>query len=122
VNSTQAPEDSAQAPPVIPVPGLETARTVGLGVFWLTGLLLLGWPIAAFVAIFVFDAPIRSAADGMMRWSMAGAVWSYPVFWGLGFGLHRSALKRRQAGRPLYWPMLLPFAPILWLTIAFALG
>ncbi len=111
-----------EAPPVIGEGRLQTARSVGTGVFALTGLLLLAWPIAAFVAIFLFDAPIRNAADEFYRYSLAGAVWSYPVFWGVGFALHRSALKQRKVGAILWWPMAAPLVPIVWLAIAFAWG
>lgn len=114
--------NDADEPPIVGQGKLETARTIGTFVFALTGVALVGWPVAAFVAIFIFDAPIRDAADEAFRYSMAGAIWGYPVFWGVGLALHRNALKRRQLGAPLYWPIVLPLLPLLWLTIVFAFG
>jgi hypothetical protein len=116
------PEDPSDGPPVIPLRALETGRTVGTFVFALTGVALLGWPVAAFVAIFIFDAPIRDAADEAFRYSMVGAIWGYPAFWGVGLALHRAALKQRKIGAPLYWPMALPLVPIVYLTAIFAFG
>lgn len=122
VKPVAASEDPSDGPPVIRVRGLETGRTVGTVLFVITGILLVAWPVAAFVAIFLFDAPIRDAADEAFRYSMAGAIWGYPAFWGAGFGLFRAALKRKQAGRALYLPIALPLLPILWLAIAFTFG
>jgi hypothetical protein len=40
-------------------------------VYGLQGLLLLPWPIASFMAIFFFDAPIRSSGDQISRYLAA---------------------------------------------------
>lgn len=109
-------------PPLVGAGRLEAARTVGTGVFVVTGLLLLAWPVAAFVGIFVFDAPIRGAADALLRYSMVGAIWGYPAFWGVGLGLFRRALKDLRPGPAVWLPMLLPLLPILWLALVFAFG
>lgn len=106
-------------PPLVPQGRLEGARTVGTAVFVVTGLLLPAWPFLSFVAIFIFDAPLRGWADELFRYALAGAIWGYPVFWGTGLALWRGALKR---GRPAYGLLALPLAPVLWVVLAFAFG
>lgn len=90
--------------------------------FILLGLGLLAWPFASFVAIFFFDAPTEGALDEAKRYAMAGAVWGYPVFWGVGWVWFRVAAKTGGKGAALAWPLVLPVAPVLFLVAAFAFG
>ena len=48
--------------------------------FWMMVLSLLFWPIPAFVALFFFDAPIRSTVDDICRSGMAYTIWLYPLY------------------------------------------
>ena len=47
---------------------------------WLMVLSLCLWPIGCFMAIFFFDAPIRSTVDEISRLGMAFTIWLYPVY------------------------------------------
>ncbi|MBX3737277.1 MAG: hypothetical protein KF715_11340 [Candidatus Didemnitutus sp.] len=106
-------------PPLLPKP---RGYRVMQALFVVLALGLLVWPVAAFVAIFVFDAPIRGPLDEMVRYAMAFSVWGYPGFWGAGWALFRTAAKRGRSGMALAWPLVLPLAPVLILTTAFAFG
>ena len=49
-------------------------------VFWLMVLSLLIWPLVAFVALFIYDAPIRSTIDEICRDGMVLTIWLYPFY------------------------------------------
>ena len=107
------------APPLLPRP---RGYRVTQAAFVVLALGLLGWPVAAFVAIFLFDAPLRGPLDEAVRYTMAFSVWGYPAYWGAGWALFRAAAKRGRRGLALAWPLALPLAPVLILAAAFAFG
>ena len=84
----------------------------------------LPWPIVAFLSIFLFDAPIRGIADGIVRYSLALICLTYP--WGLGAGLaHFITHKRKTAWKPWVSCVLLlsPYLQIgLFVAIFFLFG
>ncbi len=87
--------------------------------FTVTALGLVVWPFASFVAIFIFDAPIRDAWDEAWRYALVLSVWGYPAFWGLGFAWLRSVLKRGGRGTALVRPCLVAWLPVLWVGANF---
>lgn len=60
----------------------------------LQGLLLLPWPIASFMAIFFFDAPIRGSGDEISRYLAAFSIWFYPVFYGIALLISLLAFRK----------------------------
>jgi len=90
--------------------------------FILLGIGLLVWPVASFVAIFLFDAPMEGALDAAKRYAMVGSIWGYPAFWGVGWVLFRETAKAGRLSWALAWPLTLPLAPILVLAAAFTFG
>lgn len=53
-----------------------------VNVFTLHSVCMVGWPLVAFVSLFVADAPIRDAADEAARIHIIAWVWSYPLLFG----------------------------------------
>jgi hypothetical protein len=84
-------------------------------VYGLLGLLLLPWPIASFMAIFFFDAPIRSLGDEISRHLAAFAIWLYPVLYGIALLISLVALRKKKSLLVVTLPALLPLLSPLYL-------
>ena len=79
---------------------------------------MLAWPFLAFGTIFIFDAPIRSWLDEVVRYSAAGAILSYPVVWGFAFWAARRVKEQPDEEGRL---ALLSLAPFAWIGIGVVL-
>lgn len=95
---------------------------VARAVFYLLALGIVAWPFLSFVAIFVFDAPIRDAFDEAKRYAIVLSVWGYPAFWGLGWMLLKANFKRGARGLRLIWPLGIALLPLVILAADLGLG
>jgi hypothetical protein len=90
-------------------------------VYGLLGLLLVPWPIASFMAIFFFDAPIRSLGDETSRYLAAFAIWLYPVFYGIALVISLASFRNNKSLPVITLPALLPLLSPLCLLVFFSL-
>lgn len=77
--------------------------------FVLSGLLLFAWPIASFVALFIFDAPIKGLMDALIRYTIVFAIWLYPVFWSTALIIAIMGLKKKFRTAVLIFVSSIPF-------------
>ena len=88
-------------------------------VFWFMLLLLLFWPIGAFVSMFFFDAPIQSFIDGACRTGAALTIWLYPLYLFPLMRLWFQFSKHLKAAWLFYFCPLIPVAIFfLFATVA----
>lgn len=85
-------------------------------VFWLMVLSLLIWPLVAFVALFIYDAPIRSTIDEICRDGMVLTIWLYP-FYLLPLIRLWFRLSKRLRATWLYY-----FCPLIPVAVLFVFG
>ncbi|PTY03013.1 hypothetical protein DB347_22725 [Opitutaceae bacterium EW11] len=85
----------------------------------LFGVLLLVWPLFAFGAIFIFDAPITSRGDAANRYLFAFSIWLYPILYFLSVLIARRLLKAGLGAWTILLPFLLPAVPPLICVLEF---
>lgn len=86
-------------------------------VYGLLGLCLAAWPMAAFVALFIFDAPIEGRLDELARYSALAAVWSFPLFYVAGFVLSLKAKRQGRGTSGILRGAILPLLPFAYIAI-----
>jgi hypothetical protein len=86
--------------------------------FILSGLVLIHWPSMALGTIFIFDAPIRSVSDGMLRCLTAASVLIYPGVWIASLAIAIDS-RRKSRRKPVFVGSLL--TPFLWIGVAASL-
>ena len=82
---------------------------------WLFSLLI--WPFIAFGSMFIFDSPIKSTADMLLRKTMYYSVLSYPFFVFVSFILSRKKFWGKDH-KHIKKLVILPAAPILVFFVA----
>ncbi len=111
------PEDNG--PPVLPKPRWSAAATI-LAVFLGFGVLV--WPVASFVAIFIFDAPLQGPLDEARRYSFVLLTWGYPALYAAALAWYRALLKqpRPERTRLAVWtlPALTPLYYVWFFNFA----
>ena len=85
--------------------------------FWLMVLSLLLWPLVAFVALFIYDAPIRSIIDEICRDGMVLTIWLYPFYLLPLIRLWFRLSKRLRATWLYYFCPLIPVAVLFMFGI-----
>lgn len=82
-------------------------------------LTLLIWPMVAFAAIFVFDAPIHNPFDEFARYGIVLTIWSYPILLPLLFKLGYKLSEKTQSIGYFY---AMPWIPATLVVVFFLLG
>lgn len=89
-------------------------------VYGLLSLCLVVWPLAAFVVMFIFDAPVESRLDEVLRYSVLAAVWLFPLFFLAGFLLSRQAKQQGRGVPAILRGAIIPLLPIAYVVILWA--
>jgi hypothetical protein len=82
--------------------------------------LILAWVVCA-LAIFFFDAPIRSLGDEISRYLAAFAVWLYPLLYGIALVISLAFVRKNKSLSVITLPALLPLLSPLCLVLFFSL-
>jgi hypothetical protein len=80
--------------------------------FFLSGLPLVAWPVAAFSSIFLLDPPTRSPLHGFVTAFTIAAIVGYPIIWAISLGCAVMGLKKKASRVFIAATAFFPFALI----------
>jgi hypothetical protein len=90
-------------------------KPIAYCLFVVSGLITLTWPVAAFVSIFVFDAPIRGIFDGLGRFGLVTLLLTYP--WGLVVAVIKILARKKGTDWCTESTIMLLMAPIIQISL-----